>query len=185
MVLPSKFASALGVLIFGNLVAADSFSLYAYGTGFAGPVFYADGLAYVGSKAPTGTTTASNITFTPSTSNAKIWLASLESPLISQSGSSAAAASASDSVFYIDPSSGAFNQSGFAPVAQVPDDAEYEGWLFYGNYVEWLPGDEGTLLAQFWGLEIEGEEDVWKLMWNSDSKDYEGAVPVVVKKRTA
>ncbi|KFY13666.1 hypothetical protein V492_03118 [Pseudogymnoascus sp. VKM F-4246] len=139
--------------------SASNFTLYAYGRNITGlTVFYADGLAYIGTTPPSGASVTSNITFSTSdsTSETSTWNVTSTNSAFSITPS-----------LYIVPTDRTFEQVGFysSNNSSLPTGAVTTGFVLFGNYLSYIASD-GTMQQQFWAqaTDIAG---TWKLMWNA------------------
>ncbi|KFY37259.1 hypothetical protein V494_04840 [Pseudogymnoascus sp. VKM F-4513 (FW-928)] len=139
--------------------SASNLTLYAYGRNITGlTVFYADGLAYIGTTPPSGASVTSNITFSTSdsTSETSTWNVTSTNSAFSITPS-----------LYIVPTDRTFEQVGFYSInnSSLPTGAVTTGFVLFGNYLSYIASD-GTMQQQFWAqaTDIAG---TWKLMWNA------------------
>ncbi|KAI5851627.1 hypothetical protein DFP73DRAFT_629058 [Morchella snyderi] len=150
-----------------------TFGLYAYNKNITGlPVFYGDGIAYIGNVLPANLTNESvNVTFTPQTSDSTTWTASPNTTDVEWSTSP---------YLYINPASGAFDSVGFVnSTSDLPTGAVTSGFFFYGQSVMYQ-GSSGSMDAKFWA-EPTSQKDLWILKWNSDGTSQGQSIPVVLK----
>ncbi|KAM3084157.1 hypothetical protein ACMFMG_001743 [Clarireedia jacksonii] len=163
------------LLIYGALTASaatinkrDAFHLYAYGTGIGGlPVYYSDGLAYVGNSVPNGSKVHTNITFTPATNND--WVITPTSSNVTISNSP---------VLYIEPSTFSLTNVGFTDIGK----GETSGFLLFGNWAMWKGYDSKQLASNFYATPVEGCDGVFSLMWNEGQQDDGISISVAVRK---
>jgi len=150
----------------------QTFQLFAYGNGgFSGyPVFYHDGMAYVGLPPSSGTTTDTSITFTTDQSNPTSWSVAPNNDSLSFTD---------PTHFYIVPS-GAMTSTGFAIDGAAPSGAVTSGFGFMGTQVIYTTSS-GDVLANFW-VTPTGTENLWQLKWNAQGSDEPGSTPATVKK---
>ncbi|KAL3424248.1 hypothetical protein PVAG01_03529 [Phlyctema vagabunda] len=154
-------------------------SLYAYGGQTNGaPVFYDNGLAYIGFGAADSTdTTATNITFTvDSNDNTTPWYITANST----SSSTNSTVISGSPMFYINPSEGAFEQAGFVTnSSDLPTGASTAGFSFFGTSVAYAKSDSDYELM-FSAVDT-NTTGVWALYWNSDGSVHDGATPITLK----
>jgi len=155
-------------------------TIFAYGAATPGlPVFYADGLAYIGRTPPTFATMATNITFaTDSTSTTVPWTIAANSTTQSFNETLD---------LYIVTTADSFTQVGFASSDTLPTDANTTGFTWFGSSVAFAASDSNFEL-QFWA-NATTEEGIYGLYWNTattaaaaaDGTVMDGSFPVTLK----
>ncbi|KAF4629955.1 hypothetical protein G7Y89_g8183 [Cudoniella acicularis] len=147
-------------------------SLYAYGSDTNGaPVFYSEGLAYIGQKGLDDVTRVqTNITFGGDSSDSSVpW------PIYANSST----VTFNETLYmYILPSSGAFSQVGFATNSSLPDGAVDTGFAWFGTSVAYA-ASESDYELMFWGLNTT-TDGVYGLYWNGGAIT-DGAFPITLK----
>ncbi|KAF2691772.1 hypothetical protein K458DRAFT_425665 [Lentithecium fluviatile CBS 122367] len=165
MILLRKEVALVGLLATASLAAVtglrnrqaepSNFKLYAYSGEVIGgfPIFYADGLAYVGNgSALTGADEVTAVNLTASTGGT--WTAT---PIDDVSWSS--------KVFYISNTTG---EIGFTDSANSSSNIITSGFRFYGKFA--LLSVSGQMEAS-WNAKETGIENVWTLGWGSVDED--------------
>ncbi|KAE9378162.1 hypothetical protein N431DRAFT_399624 [Stipitochalara longipes BDJ] len=157
-------------------------SLFVYGTDTGGdgpnggPIFYVDGLAYVGTTiAPSWATVATNITFTlDPDSTTTAWTISPNSSTVTFNSTES---------MYIIPTTGSFTQVGFSSSTDtLPTDAVTTGFTFFGTNVAYAASDSNYELM-FWASAT-NTSGVYALYWNAAASTDDlinGSFPVTVK----
>jgi len=154
--------------------------LYGYGSNAAGdgpngaPIFYADGLAYLGTTgSPSWTSVATNVTFILDPDDTT-------SAWTIQPNSTSVTFNATESI-YIVPTSGEFTQVGFASSNDsLPTGAVTTGFSFYGTAVAYA-ASESDYELMFWA-NATNTSGIYALYWNAGSNDtLDGAFPVTIK----
>ncbi|KAH8588999.1 hypothetical protein B0O99DRAFT_342394 [Bisporella sp. PMI_857] len=151
-------------------------SLYAYGGGTNGaPVFYDNGLAYIGYPALSSAST--NITFTVDTNAAADpWYIAANT---TDSVNSTAAFTGSP-MFYIVPTDGSFEQAGFAANASaVPAGGKTTGFSWFGTSVAFA-GSESDFEMAFWAVNT-NTTGIWSLYWSKNNTNVDNSVSIVLK----
>ncbi|TEY38585.1 hypothetical protein BOTCAL_0486g00080 [Botryotinia calthae] len=190
-----KFTSSL-LFLFGGLAStavlhkrtsstADSFHLYAYGTGIGGlPIFYSDGNAFIGNTIPEGSKVNANITFTPSSSSE--WIVTPSS-----SGNNVAFTNTTTSALVINPTSSGLTHVGFTGAAvgnsttkglsvSTAGNGTTKGFISFGNWAMWKDPSTEKIVSNFYATpHCDG---VWQLMWNAEDVDDGSSVSVAVRK---
>ncbi|CZR67929.1 uncharacterized protein PAC_17828 [Phialocephala subalpina] len=145
-------------------------TLYAYGGETNGaPVFYSDGLAYIGYSE---SNTAANITFTISAN------ASSEPWYISQNTTSSPNTTSvftGTPFFYIIPDG--YQQAGFAKNSSVvPSGAATTGFRFYGSAVAY----SSELEQAFWAVDT-NTTGIYALYWGLVNSNVENSTSIILK----
>ncbi|TVY78420.1 hypothetical protein LSUE1_G003710 [Lachnellula suecica] len=175
------FASFATLLALSGVSSAASFSkrdtvtttLFGYGSGTNGaPVFYADGLAYIGQTGfSTSNGTQTNITFTAdTTSTTTAWPIAANSSTVTFNETLN---------FYIIPTNGSFAQAGFSTDANLPSGAVNTGFTWFGTAVAYAQSDSNYELM-FWAANTT-EDGIYGLYWNQAGTPLDGAFPVTLK----
>ncbi|TVY46607.1 hypothetical protein LOCC1_G001842 [Lachnellula occidentalis] len=153
-----------------------STTLFAYGSNTNGaPVFYADGLAYIGQTGLTSFNgTQTNITFAVDlTSTTTPW------PITANSTS----VTFNETLdLYIVPTNGSFTQVGFATNTSVPTGGVTTGFGWYGKSVAYA-ASESDYQLRFWAANTT-TTGVYALYWNDNTavtEPIDGAFPVAIK----
>ncbi|RDW79787.1 hypothetical protein BP6252_04425 [Coleophoma cylindrospora] len=154
-------------------------SLYAYGGATNGaPVFYDNGMAYIGWQPESSTdTTATNITFTVDSSDTTVpWTIAAN-----RTGQSNTTSPFSGSpMLYIVPTSGAFEQAGFVTnSSSAPTGAVTTGFAWFGTSVAYAASETDYQLM-FTAVET-GTDNLWKLYWNVNGTRYANSTAVTLK----
>ncbi|TVY21456.1 hypothetical protein LARI1_G000618 [Lachnellula arida] len=159
--------------------ATTSIPLYAYGStantnGL--PVFYADGLAYIGQTGLDSTNgTQTNITFTLDRSSTTTpWTITANSTTVTFNETLD---------LYIVPTSGSFTQVGFSTNTSLPTGAVTTGFGWYGKSVAYATNSSEYELS-FWASNTT-TTGVYGLYWNANTAvgndNPTGAFPVAIK----
>ncbi|KAH6714083.1 hypothetical protein DL95DRAFT_449242 [Leptodontidium sp. 2 PMI_412] len=155
--------------------ATTKISLYTYGGTLGGlNVFYADGLAYVGSASPAGASVASNITFNEDPSDDTVaWTIT---------ANSTNASSIDGMQLYITPTSGSFTQVGFVTSTNtsLPTGAVTTGFSWFGKNAAY-DDPSGAVNLFYWAEPVSDTDGLWRLMWNQAGTPSNGSVPVTLK----
>jgi hypothetical protein len=152
--------------------ATAPFKLWAFGSGaFSGyPVFYLNGLAYVGQPPTADSLNETAINITPMSSDTTKWACEPSDTSISWKA---------PYYFYIIPDSG-FTSVGFTTTSDLPAGATTTSFSFVEDQVFWTSPD-GDLESAFWVSPVSSQ--LWQLNWNADGTNESGSVPVSLKKR--
>ncbi|KAH8648703.1 hypothetical protein BX600DRAFT_518062 [Xylariales sp. PMI_506] len=147
----------------GPGVPSNQFELYAYGEGFGGlPVFYWNGLAYLGNASLANDTEAATVIFSRSSSDSTTMVGS---PII-QPGQGSPSPSWSNVTYYIPADGSATHQTGFnsADTSDGSDSIITDGFVFYGGTAAW-EADNGQLETMWYAVPFEDTE-IWMLNWD-------------------
>ncbi|KAL1798269.1 hypothetical protein ACET3X_002306 [Alternaria dauci] len=150
-------------------IASTAFQLYAYSEEIGGfPLFYADGLAYVGSPTLFKGTDASVVTFT----------IDADKNFIGNPNATTAASKPtwSNAALFIPSSHSNDRRVGFLPSNHDAGNATIRtsGFAFYGS-TAMLYGEDGSISTSFYGMKV--ENGVFQLHWN----DTDGKVPLTLR----
>ncbi|KAI4608087.1 hypothetical protein J4E83_009270 [Alternaria metachromatica] len=150
-------------------VASTPFQLYAYSEDIGGlPLFYADGLAYLGEPALSNSTDAAVVTFTIDANK----------HFIGNPNATTATGEPtwSNTALFIPSSSSVDRRVGFLPPNNGTGNTttQTSGFAFYGSTVM-LYGEDGTVATSFYGMKA--ENGLYELHWN----DTEGKVPLTLR----
>lgn len=179
--------------------ATTKISLYTYGGTLGGlNVFYADGLAYVGSASPAGASVASNITckfkspFLQFPSSQSILTLTFHSQVNEDpsddtvawtiTANSTNASSIDGMQLYITPTSGSFTQVGFVTSTNtsLPTGAVTTGFSWFGKNAAY-DDPSGAVNLFYWAEPVSDTDGLWRLMWNQAGTPSNGSVPVTLK----
>ncbi|KAI1249105.1 hypothetical protein MGN70_008714 [Eutypa lata] len=146
----------------------DSFGLYAYGTGIGGaPVFYSDGLAYLGDPREIGGTVSDFVLFKAS-----------DESLVGNQNATSGTPSWSNVTFYVPTTSASSHQTGFITNSTASSNVSTSGFTFYGGVC--MHTDDGALTT-LWYAAPTDTDGVWTLNWNSTDDTTDGQVIVSLK----
>ncbi|KAI9645250.1 hypothetical protein NHQ30_005985 [Ciborinia camelliae] len=192
-----KFTSSL-LLLCGGLTASaaviekrttGSFHLYAYGGKIGGlPIYYSDGNAFIGHKAPSGSSVNTNITFAQSSSSEWIITPTNRNITLSNSNSNSSSTTASSSnsstsspALFINPSSTSLTSVGFTGPATSTNASSYttQGFISFGNWAMWKSPNTSKIASSFYAKPV--AEGVWQLMWNENEIEDGESVGVAVR----
>ncbi|RDW93371.1 uncharacterized protein DSM5745_00693 [Aspergillus mulundensis] len=160
MHLSNIFSSTLLVPALASLAFAQSFNLYAYGTGIGGlPVHYADGNAVV-NKGAVNAVTDAVVSFTKD--NAR---------LIGNPDSSGAAGSFSNVLLYVPGSSSSSHNVGFTTDQTSTADRVTDKFVWYGATLL-IKSDDGQLTSSFYLKESDAASGQYELLWGVSGDEY-------------
>ncbi|CAG5138702.1 uncharacterized protein ALTATR162_LOCUS423 [Alternaria atra] len=148
-----------------------TFQLYAYSDDFGGlPLFYADGLAYVGDPSQVNNSDAAVVIFTTNSDHHFVGNPNTTLSNTTPSWSNVTlfvpeAASGDKRVGFLPPNDGTGNTT-----------THTSGFAFYGS-TAMLYGDDGGIVTSFSGSKLQGS-DVYELFWN----DTDGTVPLTLRR---
>jgi len=148
-------------------------TLHAYGGEANGaPVFYGDGLAYIGNTLPTSWPgPLSSITFTSESR-------STTTPWNITFAENVPDSSITYSMYIVSTSTSA-SQVGFAPSnEEVPAGGTMIGFTWFGKEVAYATSSK--LKMQFWASAT-NTTGVWALYWNENAASFDDAFPVTLK----
>lgn len=160
-------------LAFNHKRDTTTTSLYAYGSEADGaPVFYSNGLAYIGLQAPTWSGTSTNITFNTDSSNTTApWTIDANSTTVSFNKTLE---------LYIVPTTSSYTQVGFvSTTGTAPTGAVTTGFAFFGTQVAYAASESNYELL-FWATST-NETGIYGLYWNAAGSPTNGSFPVVIK----
>lgn len=86
-------------------------------------------------------------------------------------------ATQSSASFYIIPDGEDYIPAGFTINGTVPDGAATEGFVLYGNDIEFM--SDNTYLYQFWAKNT--SDGLFSIVWNTQGTAEDGAVPIYLK----
>ncbi|KAF2267367.1 hypothetical protein CC78DRAFT_577078 [Lojkania enalia] len=165
MIFELSFLAVLLARVECAVSSQSNFSLYAYGTGLNPGLrlFYGDGHAYVGSKAPSFISQAVNITLSEKGDDAQ-FVATPERTV----------GWAAQPTMLVDMDTNSFDPVGFTWGNETLDNSSstvgfgiYGGWAFHRN-------DEGTIEMKFYATPT-NESDVYLVKWNGgETKSVDG-----------
>ncbi|CAN9473369.1 unnamed protein product [Alternaria alternata] len=150
---------------------SSTFQLYAYSDRFGGlPLFYADGLAYLGNPSLSNSSDAAVVIFTTDSDHHFVGNPNVTAGSVAPSWSNV-------TLFVPEPSSGS-KRVGFLPPNDGTGNAttHTSGFAFYGS-TAMLYGDDGSIATSFSG--IQSENGIYELFWN----DTEGTTPLTLRKQ--
>ncbi|KAG9187947.1 hypothetical protein G6011_01870 [Alternaria panax] len=170
-------AASLPLVVLGarkrDVSSSATFQLYAYGDGFGGlPLYYVDGLAYIGDPSVANSSEAAVVIFSMDSNHHFIGNPNVTDGDVAPSWSNV-------TLFVPEPSSGD-KRVGFLP----PNDGtgntttHTSGFAFYGS-TAMLHGDDGSISTAFSSIKSQ-KTGMYELFWN----DTEGAIPLTLR-RTA
>ncbi|KAF3761601.1 hypothetical protein M406DRAFT_74551 [Cryphonectria parasitica EP155] len=144
---------------------------FAYGTGVNGlPLWYGDGVAYLGKFHPSNVTNSANVTLTLSDKSIKT--------VVNKTNS--ADPDVGSSLLYINTVSGAFSEVGFTNDSST-DEHTTTGFGLLGTMLVW-ENSKGDLDSSWYAEPVTEDQTVYKLLWNTDLVSSDTAVAVVLKK---
>ncbi|KAL4911471.1 hypothetical protein BDW74DRAFT_142946 [Aspergillus multicolor] len=153
------FSSALLIPALASLALAQSFNLYAYGTGIGGlPVHYADGNAVV-SKGAVNAVTDAVVSFTKDTTH-----------LLSSPDASSSQGSFATAFFYVPGSSSTSHAVGFTTDEPSTTDRVTDKFAWYGSTLL-VQGEGGQLTSSFY-LKESDVSGVYELLWGVLGDEY-------------
>ncbi|KAH6878441.1 hypothetical protein J4E91_010520 [Alternaria rosae] len=168
-------ASSLPLVVLGarkrDVSPSATFQLYAYGDSFGGlPLFYADGLAYIGDPSLFNSSEAAVVIFTIDSEHH--FIGNPNSTL-----SNVAPSWSNITLFVPEPSSGD-KRVGFLPPNNGTGNSttQTSGFAFYGS-TAMLLGDNGSIATSFSGMKLQ-DSGVYELFWN----ETQGTVPVTLRR---
>ncbi|KAL9084161.1 MAG: hypothetical protein Q9165_008209 [Trypethelium subeluteriae] len=145
--------------------------LYGYGTNISGlPLFYGDGVAYLGQNAPSSVSTAMNLTFLhPSTSNKSV----IADPLDSNTTDSTPPS------LFINAVPNAVEPAGFITVDNTTNSTTETDFIIFGSAL-YFKNSSGPIQAQFYASPTD-TDGTYVLKWNTNNIVESDSVPVTVK----
>ncbi|KAI9688105.1 MAG: hypothetical protein M1822_001611 [Bathelium mastoideum] len=163
-------ALANGAAVLRNRDTETVGQLFAYGADIEGlPVFYGDGVAYIGNSAPSGIDVARNVTFYhPSSSNMSL----IADPTESVNAWPSPA-------LYVNDAPDTFAPVGFIDSESSKNATTETNFLIFGSVVSY-EDSSGTLHSQFYATST-SVNGTYKLMWNTNNTFEADSTPVVLK----
>ncbi|KAK4546389.1 hypothetical protein LTR36_002066 [Oleoguttula mirabilis] len=166
--------SAVASIVHARAVVAERDTtsigeLYGYATNISGlPLFYGDGVAYIGNVRPQNISFATNVTF-----------AEVDEQLVASPTNLTLTTDGNWTTprLFIDQTAGAFDSAGFTTSSNTT--VTTTGFTLFGTLLVW----ESTagLLESKWYATPTDQEGLWYLKWNVDNVLAMSAVPLVLK----
>ncbi|ORY70449.1 uncharacterized protein BCR38DRAFT_481584 [Pseudomassariella vexata] len=149
----------------------EAFTLYGYGEGLGGlPVYYDNGIAYIGEVSFVNSSQAAQVAFTEGTTS---------TTLVANPNNTAAGTNAtwSNLTYFLPGTTNTDHQTGFASNVSASDVTT--GFTFYGKTL--LNKDTSGSLQSLW-YAVQNTDDInYQLKWNSTGADEDGAISIVLR----
>ncbi|KAF2231012.1 hypothetical protein EV356DRAFT_535836 [Viridothelium virens] len=145
--------------------------LYGYGTNIGGlPLFYGDGIAYLGKNAPSNVSLAMNVTFLhPSSSNMSV----IADPLNSNT------TILTPPSLFINAAPNAVEPAGFITLDNTTNSTTETDFTIFGSAL-YFKNSSGPIQAQFYASPTD-TDGTYVLKWNTNNIVESNSVPVTLK----